>query len=369
MFKGTKVLDVHGHASAPTAARNWIMGGFSSGYVGASPLRGSRGGGGGGGEEGGGRGANPLSDEAFAEANKRHADYMTERNIDVQIIGPRPFMMMGWMPRHLLQRWCEFTNDTIKKQIDNYPDRMLGATMLPQIAEAPDLSNCLPEYDMCVKEYGFIGTYLSPDPDGRHNSPGMNTGYWDPIYKRISDNNQAIFIHGTNCLDPRIAHIPGNYQVGFVVETFLATRILAYGDQFERFPNLRICIAHGGGALDRFITSSNHRIPRGKDISNNLFFDTCVYDTDYLALMIKQWGPDNVCFGTEAPGSGGAVRQASDNPNQAGVGTTSDNLLPVIDSLTSLSEEDKLKIINKNPMRVFPGFAKALERSPAAATA
>ena len=30
-----------------------------------------------------------------------HADFMSERNIDVQIIGPRPFMMMGWMQPHL----------------------------------------------------------------------------------------------------------------------------------------------------------------------------------------------------------------------------------------------------------------------------
>jgi predicted TIM-barrel fold metal-dependent hydrolase len=283
---------------------------------------------------------------------------MDERNIDVQIIGPRPFTMMGWMPRHLLKVWCEFTNDTIHKQVQNFPDRFLGASMLPQIAEAPDLSNCVPEFEMNLKEYGFVGTYLSPDPDGRHNSPGMHTEYWDPIYNMCEQYDVPVFIHGTNCLDPRIAHIPGNYQVGFVVETFLATRILAYGDQFERHPNLRICIAHAGGALDRFITSSNHRIPRGKDVSNNLFFDTCVYDTDYLALAIKQWGVAQTCFGTEAPGSGGAVRRESDNPNQAGVGTTSDNLLPVIDSFPFLSEEDKIAIVNKNPLRVFPSFSK-----------
>lgn len=357
MFKGTKVLDVHGHVSAPGAARSWIMGGFSSGHVGQSPFRRAAGGGEG---EGGGRGGNELSDEAFMTANKRHADYMTERNIDVQVIGPRPFTMMGWMPRHLLGRWCEFTNDTIKKQVDNFPDRFLGATMLPQIAETPDLSNCVPEFEKGVKEYGFIGTYLSPDPDGRHNSPGMHASYWDPVYAKCQEWNVPVFIHGTNCLDPRIAHIPGNYQIGFVIETFLATRILAYGDQFERFPGLRICIAHAGGALDRFVTSSNHRIPRGKDLSNNLWFDTCVYDTDYLALSIRQWGVKNICFGTEAPGSGGAVRQESDHPtNKTGTGLTSDNLLPVIDSLPGLSEADKIAIVNTNPAKVFPGFAKA----------
>ncbi|MEX2431616.1 MAG: amidohydrolase family protein, partial [Dehalococcoidia bacterium] len=121
------------------------------------------------------------------------------------------------------------------------------------------------------------------------------------------------------------------------------------------FPGLRICIAHAGGALDRFIMSSNHK---GNYKGDNLFFDTCTYDIDYLALAIKQWGVANIAFGTEAPGSGGAVRQESDHPSKVGVGTTSDNLLPVIDYLPDLSEEDKLTIVNKNPAKVFPGFAK-----------
>ena len=113
-----------------------------------------------------------------------------------------------------------------------------------------------------------------------------------------------------------------------------------------------------GSLLDRFVASSNHRIPRGKDMSRNLFFDTCVYETDYLALTIKQWGVNNICFGTEAPGSGGAVRQESDHPGKVNVGKTSDDLLPVIDAFDFLSEDDKVTIINKNPATVFPAFAK-----------
>jgi predicted TIM-barrel fold metal-dependent hydrolase len=338
------------------------MSGFTSGGAPNNPFRRAPSAGGenyGGGGPGQARPAqNPLGEEAFKAANQAHVTYMDDRNIDVQVIGPRPFTMMGWMPRHLLKVWCEFTNDTTHVQVQNFPDRFLGSAMLPQIAEAADLSNCVPELEKCIKEYGFTSTYLSPDPDGRHNSPGMNTGYWDPVYKVLQDNDMPVFIHGSNCLDPRIAHIPGNYQLGFVVETFLASRILAYGDQFQRFPNLRICIAHGGGALDRFVASSGHRIPHGKDVSNNLFFDTCLYETDYLSLSIKQWGVANTCFGTEAPGSGGAVRKPEDNANQAGVGTTSDNLVPVIDSLPFLSEADKIAIMHDNPLKVFPSFAK-----------
>jgi hypothetical protein len=49
-------------------------------------------------------------------------------------------------------------------------------------------------------------------------------------------------------------------------------------------------------------------------------------------------------FGTEFPGSGGAVRED---------GRPSDDVLPTIDGLGFLSTEDKIKIFNKNPLRVF----------------
>ena len=53
-----------------------------------------------------------------------------------------------------------------------------------------------------------------------------------------------------------------------------------------------------------------------------------------------------MCFGTEAPGSGGAIRPDTGRP--------SDDLVPVIDSLEFLTADDKEKIFHKNPLKVFP---------------
>ena len=58
-------------------------------------------------------------------------------------------------------------------------------------------------------------------------------------------------------------------------------------------------------------------------------------------------------FGTEAPGSGAATRQAGEGP-----GKTGDDLIPVLDSFDWLSAEDKVEIINTNPAKVFPQFLK-----------
>ena len=52
-------------------------------------------------------------------------------------------------------------------------------------------------------------------------------------------------------------------------------------------------------------------------------------------------------FGTEAPGSGTSVM----NPE---TGKPSDDLIPVIESMDFLSDEDKRKILRDNAIKLFP---------------
>jgi predicted TIM-barrel fold metal-dependent hydrolase len=142
--------------------------------------------------------------------------------------------------------------------------------------------------------------------------------------------------------------VPHNYQLGFLTEQYLAVQFLSHGDVFERFPALRIVVCHCGGALNRFIPTDPHIAQ--KDLSANLFYDTCGYDEIFLSAAIRQRGVSQMCFGTEAPGSGRAVRPET--------GRTCDDLVPVIDSFDFLSDQDKITIFHENPARVVPGLAK-----------
>ncbi len=347
MYNGTPVLDVHGHVSAPVETARYVVFLMASNSPSRSPISGP---------QRQGRGAMNFTDEMFHAAAKEHAEYMDARSIDVQLIGPRPFTMMGWMEPHLMPSWATFTNDTIKKQVEAFPDRFVGAGFLPQISEADDLGNCIPELERCVKELGFKAIYLSPDPSGKRNTPGMNERYWFPVYAKCQELGVPIVVHGTNCLDPRIRIIPQNYQIGFVWEQFLATQLLSHGDVFERYPDLKICVCHGGGALNRFIPTDNHLAQ--KDLSKNLFFDTCVYDIPVLEATIKQRGLKQILFGTEAPGSGGAVRPET--------GKSSDDLVPIIGKMDFLSEDDKVTIMNCNPAGFCPELGVASSKAAGA---
>jgi predicted TIM-barrel fold metal-dependent hydrolase len=250
----------------------------------------------------------------------------------------------GWMEPHLIPAWASFMNDLIYLQCKQYPDRFFGACQLPQDASQPDLEHCIAELDRCVNELGFVATYVSPDPAGRRNTPGMHEPYWYPLYRRVSALNVPVIVHGTTSLDPRFRGVDRNYQLGFVTEQYLAVQFLRHSRVFDMFPDLRVVVCHCGGALDRFIPGDPHN---GNGSSQGkLYFDSCAYDEIFLEAAIKQRGVDQICFGTEAPGSGRYVRQET--------GRSSDDLLPIIDSFSWLTAEDKLKIIHHNALKVFP---------------
>jgi predicted TIM-barrel fold metal-dependent hydrolase len=339
MYNGVRVLDVHGHVSVPFSANSFLMLMMGSNTPIDSPI---------GQPEAGPAG---VTVEEFRAAAAGHASYLDERAIDVQVIGPRPFLTMGWMEPHLLPAWARYVNDMIHQQCAMFPGRFLGAAMLPQVSGAPDLSGCLTELDRSVRDLGFVAAYVSPDPGGRRTTPGMHEPYWFPLYARAQELRIPLIVHGTNSLDPRYRVVPDNYQLGFLTEQYLAGQFLSHGDVFARFPQLQVIICHCGGALDRFIATDHHIAQ--KDLSRNLFYDTCGYDLHFLEAAIKQRGVPRMLFGTEAPGSGRAVRPET--------GRTSDDLVPVISSFDFLSEEDKVAIFHENPARVIPALATAGE--------
>lgn len=338
MYDDLKVLDVHAHVSVPPVANMYLLNSLATNTVMQSPLS-------------GGQGHSFFgvvpSEEQFREAAAGHVAYIDARGIDVQILGPRPYMALGWMQDELIPAWARYVNDMIAQQCRLFPGRFLGACQLPQQADAADAGHMLGELDRCVDEYGFVATYVSPDPDGRRTQPGMHEEWWFPLYERCEAGGLPIIVHGTNSLDRRYSVVPHNYQLGFVTEQYLATQFLGHGPVFDRFPNLKVVVCHCGGALNRFIPTDFH-LPQ-RDTSENLFFDTCGYDLHFLEAAIKQRGVSQMCFGVEAPGSGRAVRPET--------GRTSDDLIPVLREFEWLSEDDRRAIVHHNPARVCPALA------------
>lgn len=351
MYHGVKVLDVHSHIRPPATSRSFWYNVSAAGEKSMfsptppqSPIAGGK------------HSDLPgLRDEDIQAAADSHAKYLEDRSIDTQIIGPHPHAMFGWfgsVAPHRFKSWIRFSNDLVFRTVQARPDRFLGACHLPQLVSEPDTKHCLEELERCVREYGFVGAYVTPDVTGRRDTPGMHEPYWFPLYEKCQELEVPIIVHGTESLDPRLAGVPDKpYQLTFVTEQYIALACLRQNDWlFKQFPGLKIIICHCGGALDRHIGDYSW-LCKDKDINNNLFYDTCAYDTDFLATAIKQRGIAQMVFGSEGPGGGSNRRPGTDR--------TADDMVPMFESdpaLSFLTEADKLYILHEHPKKLFPGM-------------
>ncbi len=93
---------------------------------------------------------------------------MRERGLDLTIFSPRAsFMAHHIGDFQVSSTWAAICNELCYRVSRLFPDHFIRAAMLPQ-SPGVDPKTCIPELEKCVKEYGFVGINLNPDPSGGH---------------------------------------------------------------------------------------------------------------------------------------------------------------------------------------------------------
>jgi 4-oxalmesaconate hydratase len=295
---------------------------------------------------------------------------------DLQLISPRPFTLMHSHPvAKDVHLWVGLQNDLIARTVAMYPDRYRGVAGLPQVSGQP-IEIVFDEIDRTVGEMGFVGVLLNPDPDeGGGRSPRLSDPYWYPLWEKLIEMKIPAHIHSAGCTGRE------TYDEHFSSEESMAVTALIHSEVFDRYPEMNFMISHGGGAIPYQIgrwrahwwldlaTKKKHIADYFKDLEQagtsgqplpdapsdltsfddalrKLWFDTDVHDVNSLELLFKTVGADRTLFGTERPGSGGAI-----NPK---TGRSMEDFKYTIDRIDMLTDVDRKMIYESNALRVFP---------------
>ena len=119
-------------------------------------------------------------------------------------------------------------------------------------------------------------------------------------------------MHPWGCsLGTRLATAYLGNIVGNPTETTLALSHLVFGGVLDRYPELRICAAHGGGYFPHYLGRADHAYhvrPESRTMQrppsaylDQLWFDSLVYDPDVLDRLIRVAGADHVVLGSDYP--------------------------------------------------------------------
>jgi 4-oxalmesaconate hydratase len=325
------IVDIHGHIVAP--AEMWE---YQAKLIARrSPMKGPT-----------------IPDELLAAKLKEHLTALDEVGTDIQFVSPRPYTMMhSLFNARVVRTWTVYVNDVIHRQVGLAPNRLRAVAGLPQFRDT-DLRPVIDELERCVLELGFVGCLLNPDPmEGEVGPPppGLGDEYWYPLYQKLSELGVPAMIHSASCSSPR-----ESYSLHFINEESIAVLGLLNSRVFTDFPDLKIIVAHGGGAipyqLGRFRANTLRSGSGGGDIADRmrkLHYDTCLYSAEGLELLFKVVGPANCLFGTERPGTGAVVDPKT--------GLRLDDLKPVIDGIGLLTGDDRRRIYETNARELFAG--------------
>lgn len=291
-----------------------------------------------------------ISDDEIRETiEQNQLARMRERGIDVTIFSPRASFMAHHIGNfNTSATWAAICNELCYRVTQLFPQHFVGAAMLPQ-SPGVDINTCVPEMRKCINEYGFVGINLNPDPSGGHwQSPPLGNVYWHPIFEEMTALDVPAMIHvSTSCNE--CFHTTGAHYLNADTTAFMQCLT---SDVFEKFPELRFLIPHGGGAVPyhwgrfRGLAMEMNIPDLSQKLLNNIYFDTCVYHQPGINLLTEVIPVKNILFASE---TFGAVKDIDPD-----TGFYFDDTRRYIDKAKSLSEIDRLMIFEGNARKLFP---------------
>jgi len=235
-------------------------------------------------------------------------------------------------------------NDRMHAACQRHPTRFAALAALP----TADVAASVKELERCVKELDFVGCNLNPDPSGGHwTDPPLTDRWWYPIYEKMVELDVPAMIHVSGCCNPAM-HTTGSYYLNADTMAFMQ---IILSDLFMDFPDLKLVIPHGGGAVPfhwgrfRGLALNNGRPELAEIIRDNIFFDTCVYHQPGINLLAEVVPADNILFASEMVGAVKGVDPKT--------GFNFDDTKRYIDKAPGLSDADRRKIFEGNARRVY----------------
>jgi aminocarboxymuconate-semialdehyde decarboxylase len=236
---------------------------------------------------------------------ERLAD-MDSLGVDVHVVSPYVGFYNYHLPVEVARATSAETNDEIARMIQAWPERFAGLGTLPM----QDIKAAIAEMERCMTRLGLKGVEINDHVNGRT----LDEPEFRPFWKAAQELGALVFFHqgGDTVVTPRSAryHLPNT--IGNLADRAVTFATLVFGGVMDEFPDLKICLGHGGGYTCFGIGRMDHgwqvrseaRVHITQPPSAYLgrfYYDCIVYTEPALRFLIDSVGADRVVFGTDWP--------------------------------------------------------------------
>jgi len=231
---------------------------------------------------------------------------MDRQGIDVHVISVHPSQFLYFTEADLAARIVRMQNERIAELCAAHEDRFVGFGNVS--LQHPDLA--VEQMNHAVATLRLRGFIIGANVNGSElTKPGL-----DPFWKRADELGAVILIHpqGFDDAGKRLegAGALGN-NIGFPLDTTIALAHLIFEGHLDRFPNLKIVGAHGGGFLASYIGRFDNchtlqapcqkmkRKPSEYLRGPQLYFDSLVYSPQNVRHLVTTVGASQMVIGTD----------------------------------------------------------------------
>jgi aminocarboxymuconate-semialdehyde decarboxylase len=198
------------------------------------------------------------------------------------------------------------SNDEIHQMIKSWPDRFTGLATLPM----QDVKAAIAELERVMLHLGFKGVMINDQINGCT----LDEPEFLPFRKAAEQLGALILFHqaGETVVSARTKryHLPNT--IGNLADRAVTFASLVFGGMMDACPDLKICLAHGGGyacyGIGRMDRGWQVRSEARRHISQppsaylgHFYHDCIVYTESALRYLIDTVGIDRVVFGTDWP--------------------------------------------------------------------
>ncbi len=209
-----------------------------------------------------------------------------------------------WASPEQVEQFESASNSWMSAIVKKYPARYRGMGGVPM----HDTKKAVAEVERCIGELGLTGIQIASFDGGREiGEPVLH-----PFWAKCQELKVPVYVHPRGNRGDRFLR---NYvwnSIGQSFEESMAIASLMYEGVLDKYPDLKICICHGGGYFPYNLgrINRNYREKLGQasalpktpvEFLRALCYDSCVYDEDVLQRLVDIVGNDRIVMGSDYP--------------------------------------------------------------------
>src|SRR3972149_4977818 len=221
--------------------------------------------------------------------------------IETAITSLTPRVLMA--NSHRLREVARTCNEFQARMLGDHPSRFGALPLLP----LPDVDGALQELAYALDVLRLDGVGLFSSNDGRY----LGDSLFDPVFDELHRRKAIVFVHPTHCEAPVETNLGSPpFVVEYVFDTTRAIVNLIFTGTLKRCPDIRVMVAHGGGAVPflaqriSMMETNRHAQKVTGVISalRSLYYEIASTTAAYALRSLQELvGPTRILWGSDLP--------------------------------------------------------------------